>query len=339
MKERDMARKLKIGMVGMGFIADWHFKGFSETPDAEVVGMCQDFYCDREKVKKLKKELTKKCAEYGIKPYDSYDSMIADSSIDALIIGSINPYHYDQIVKGLNAGKHLLVEKPVVTNIDQVDAIRKLSIEKNLVLFPAHNFAYRGVVMKAKEILDAGELGRLVHSSFVSTHTISNAHATGWRSKKELSAGGALMDSGHHLVYQTLYLLGMPKSIQAFTSKLILKNMDCEDTAQINMLYPDGSVCCAMQSWASNHGEGINGIRILGENGNLLITDALYHNSKKINSDVDYGNSFVNQDKAFVESVFRGKQPLSTLADVRNTLKIIYGAYESAEQCKIVNLS
>jgi predicted dehydrogenase len=331
-----MNRKLRIGIVGLGFITDWHYKAFSSLTDAEIVGLSQDFYGSKEQIGNKKEKLSQKCKELNLTPYDSFEKMVADPTLDALIIGSINPYHYDQIVKGLNAGKHLLVEKPVVTKINQIEAIEKLSKEKNLVLFPAHNFVYRGAVTKAKEILESGSLGKLIHSSFIVTHTISETHATGWRSKKELGTGGTLIDSGHHLVYQTLYLLGIPKLIQAFKSKLVLTNMDCEDLAQINMLYDNGSVCCLMQSWASNFGEGINGIRILGEKGNLIITDDLYHNGEKLNMDVDYETSFVNQPRAFVKAVSEGKPPVSTLEDVRNTLKITFDAYESAEQNKII---
>jgi hypothetical protein len=56
------------------------------------------------------------------------------------------------------------------------------------------------------------------------------------------------MDSGHHVVYQSLFLLGKPFKLQAFKSKIILKQMDGEDTAQINLLYPDDSMSVIMQS-------------------------------------------------------------------------------------------
>jgi len=335
-KQNDKKDKIRIGMVGLGFITDWHYKGFSTLDNVEFVGISRDFYGTPEQIIKKKEQLVQKCKELNVKAYESFDEMVTDPSLDALIIGSINPYHYDQIIKALNAGKHLLVEKPVVTNIDQIAAIEKLSKEKDLVVFPAHNFAYRGAVTKAKEILESGKLGKIIHSSFVVTHTISKAHSTGWRGKKELGTGGTLIDSGHHLVYQTLYLLGMPKLIQAFKSKLVLTNMDCEDVAQINMQYSDGSVCCLMQSWASNYVDGINGIRILGEKGNLIITDALYHSGEKLSTDVDYESSFANQAKAFVKAVRDGTPPVSTLEDVRNTLRITFGAYESAEQNKVI---
>ena len=124
----------------------------------------------------------------------------------------------------------------------------------------------------------------------------------------------------------------MPAAIHGFTSKLVLTNMDCEDTAQVNMQYADGSLCFLMQSWASGNADGVNGFRILGEKGNLVITDALYVNGEKISDDVEYGNSFVNQARAFLDSVKTGIEPISTMEDVRNTLKIVFGTYESAEK-------
>ena len=330
--------KLNIGIVGMGFIADYHYRGFSANPDAKVVGMTQDFYGDTNKIERMKVQLNNKCAEWNIKAYKNYDEMVQDKDIDALIIGSINPYHFEQIKKGFENNKHLLVEKPVVTDFSHLKKIKELFTNSKLKLFPGHNFIYRNAVIKAKEIIEAGKLGKIIQGSFIVTHTISEAHAKGWRSKKELSAGGALMDSGHHVVYQSLYLLGKPVKLQAFTSKMVLTQMDGEDTAQINLLYKDNSMGLIMQSWASNYNRDINGFRIFGDKGELAITDALYFNGKKIDSDVDFGNSFVNQAKAFTEYILYDKKPLSTLEDVENCLKIIFGAYESAEKNVVLDL-
>ncbi len=114
------------------------------------------------------------------------------------------------------------------------------------------------------------------------------------------------MDSGHHLVYQMLYLLGMPVALQAFCSRQVLVNMEGEDTAQVNVKFADGSVGLILQSWASAMDQGISGIRILGEKGNIIITDALYHNGERISGDVEYGDSFKGQAHAFVDAVRRG---------------------------------
>ena len=330
--------KIKIGIVGMGFIADWHYKSFKINPDAEIVGMTQDFYGDENKINKMKEQLKAKCNEWNIKAYHNFDEMVNDPGIDALIIGSVNPYHYDQIKKGFANNKFLLVEKPVVVDLNQIKELKELVSQNNYKLFPGHNFVYRNAVIKAKELIGEGKLGQVMHGSILVTHTISENHQYGWRGKKELSAGGTLMDSGNHVVYQSIYLMGLPAKLQAYTSKLRLKNMDCEDIAQVNLLYPDGSMGFLMQSWTSSFGNDINGIRIFGDKGELIITDALYLNGEKIDSDTGYESTFINQAKAFTDYILHDKQPVSTLDDAENTLKMILAAYESSEKGTVINL-
>ena len=131
--------KLNIGIVGMGFIADYHYRGFSPNPDANVVGMTQDFYGDAIKTDGMKSQLYKKCAEWNIKAYKNFDEMVEDKNIDALVIGSINPYHFEQIKKGFENNKHLLVEKPVVTDFSHLKKIKELFANNKLKIFPAHN--------------------------------------------------------------------------------------------------------------------------------------------------------------------------------------------------------
>ncbi|MCL6590945.1 MAG: Gfo/Idh/MocA family oxidoreductase [Firmicutes bacterium] len=320
--------KLRIGIVGTGFIAKYHFDGFRNNPEAEVVGMCT--HSNQEKLHQM-------CNQWGIKPYPNFDAMAEDPKVDALVIGSVNHEHFPQIMKAIALGKPTLVEKPVVTDFGHLEQIREQAAKKGVVVFPGHNFVYRKAAQEAKKIAGSGKLGRITYASFISTHTISTEHQRGWRSKLALGTGGALIDSGHHQVYQSLYLRGMPQKIQAFKSRLVLKEMEGEDIAQINLLYPDGSLGCIMQSWTSNFGEGINGIRILGDRGRILITDALYFNGEMVEPDADYANSFVNQARAFTDCVFKGIPPVSDLEDVRNTLKLIFGAYESSEREAVVN--
>jgi predicted dehydrogenase len=331
-------KKLRIGLVGIGFIADFHYHGFKKNPDAEITGLCHVLHGNEMHMVSGKALLEKKCAELNLKAHDNFESLVTDPETDALIIGSINPLHFGQIMAAINHGKHLMVEKPVVTDFEQLAEIQKLSIEKGIKVFPAHNFVYRKAVRKAKEIIEAGKLGQIIHSSFFSSHTISEAHATGWRASKDTGTGGTLIDSGHHLVYQALYLLGKPMKVQGFKSKMVLKNMDCEDTAQVSLLYADGSMATLMQSWSSGQAEMINGIRILGTEGSLVISDALYFNNEKIETGADYEGSFVNQANAFTDYILKDITPLSGLDDVNDTLKIIFGAYKSAETDSVIRL-
>jgi len=322
-------KKLNIGLVGTGFISRFHFDGFSKNLDSRITGMCT--HSNLEKLNRM-------CSEWGIKPYDSFEAMVSDPGIDALIIGSVNSDHYHQILMAIEAGKSVLVEKPVVSSLEQIDEIIRLASAANVRVMPAHNFVYRSSIVLAKELLNRGELGKVTYASFQSSHTISTDHASGWRGKKSLGFGGALMDSGHHQVYQSLYLLGMPAKLQAFKSNLVLNGMEGEDIAQLNLRYPDGTLGCVMQSWTSGFAEDLNGIRILGEKGQLKITDRLFLNGNPITEVNDYANSFENQALAFTDYILNGKMPLSTLSDARNSLQLILSAYESCEKENVISL-
>ncbi len=129
-------QKLKIGMVGAGFIADWHRNAFITLPEVEFAGMCRnDSGANDPQAAENQAALEKKCRDWNIPVYPTFEAMVNDPSLDALIIGSINPFHHPQILVGLKAGKHLLVEKPVVTDLAEVDEISSLSAASGKVVF------------------------------------------------------------------------------------------------------------------------------------------------------------------------------------------------------------
>ncbi len=330
---------INIGIVGTGMMLDYHFNAFCKLPNVSIKGCTREFYDDDEKQKQQRKSLENICQKVGVKPYHNFNEMANDDEVQALIIASINPHHFPHIIKALEKGKHILVEKPVVTNYNHLDQIEKKAKDNDLLIFPSHNFVYRPVVTKAKEILASGALGTIVYSSFISCFLTGREHAHGWRASADLSEGGALMDSGHHQIYQSLYLLGMPKLIQGLKTNQVLKHMEVEDFAMINAFYPDGSIANIGQGHSSDFGDVISGIKIIGEKGSIVITDACYHNGDRVADDADYRNSFYHQARYFVNCLQEGKKPLSDLKDVRNTLKIIFAAYESSEKERVINLA
>lgn len=324
-------KKLRIGIVGTGFITDYHYKAFKKNRNAAIIGMCHTYDLKHLKYREKQESLLKKCKELEIRAYDDFNHLVSDPNIDALIISSINTLHFEQIAAAVSNGKHVLADKPVVTDVNQLEAIEQLSEMKGITIFPAHNFVYSKAIQKAKELILTGKIGQIIHASFISSHTISTEHILGWRADSELSKGGAMFDSGHHLIYQCLYLLGKPTKISSFKSRTVLKNMDCEDSMQLSVQFGSGAMAVLMQSWATDHAKMINGIRILGTYGSIVLTDALYFNDKKIMKKNDYLESFINLSKAFTDTILKKAPPLSDLNMVREILEITTKAYQIAE--------
>ena len=329
---------LKLGIVGTGMMLRHHHKAFSQLPDVTIVGCTRDYYGDSAAQKIQKNSLEQIAGKLGMKAYRNFDEMVADKDVTAMVIASINPYHFDQILSAISYGKHVLVEKPMVAQVAQFDEIASQILSSQVVVFPGHNFVYRPSVIKAKEIIDAGKLGTIIYASFISCFRSGDLHAHGWRASNKLAGGGALIDSGHHQVYQSLYLLGVPTLIQGFSSRKVLKHMDGEDFGMLTTFYKDGMIANIGQGHGSDYGDIISGIKIVGDQGNLVITDACYHNGVKVQNDGGYEESFFHQAKHFINCIENGASPISSLDDAQFTLRIIQAAYKSAETFQVVTL-
>lgn len=170
-------------------------------------------------------------------------------------------------------------------------------------------------------------IGQIIHASFISSETIAENQILERSTNQEVCL--PMFDKVHHLIYQSLYLLGVPSKIHSAKSKFFLKNMDCEETTQLSMQFTNGSMAVIMQSWTTDHSK-INGIRILGSKGSIVLTDALYFNEKKIIKNNDYLDSFTQLSKAFTENIMKGTPPISDLNTVRETLEITTNAYQIA---------
>jgi predicted dehydrogenase len=332
-----MDNMLRIGIVDTGFVARLHLDGFAAVPRCEVVGVTRTWYGDDANQQRQRDALKSFANERGIKAFESFDTMVESSEIDAVVITSINPYHERQVHKALDCGKHVLIEKPVVQTVEALKALISKTQTTGLKLMPAHNFTYRGAVLEAKRVLVSGQLGDVQYASF-SQSFYASAIEGKWRSEHAKAWGGSLMDSGTHLVYQLLHLLGQPVKVQAMTSRNIL-TMEDEDIASVQVLMPSGAIVHLMQNWGSAHGEDIEGIRIIGTQGRLSISDALYVNGQKVNDDTQYPDSFKNQAHRFVAYVLDGQLPESDLDDAMMTLQIIDAAYHSARSDSTITLS
>jgi predicted dehydrogenase len=146
-----------------------------------------------------------------------------------------------------------------------------------------------------------------------------------------------MMDSGTHLVYQSLYLLGVPEFLGSFSARKHYLEMDGEDVCQISFQYADGAVGQIYQSWSSSDGSA-GEIRIEGDKGNLLISDRLYKDGKAIENDSSYQDSFFHTLKAFIAAVEGGPAPLSGLEEAETTLNLILTAYRAAENKQVIRV-
>jgi len=311
--------KIRIGIDGTGVICHQHYNAFAANPDVEIVGLCTHSNISK---------LHEMCGSWGVRAFGSFSEMASSPDIDAIVIASINSDHPAHIREATANKKHLLIEKPVLTDPELFDDICADADRQGIILFPGHNFAYRPELNKAKEIVLSGEIGQTCYVSFVATHLIAPQRAAGWRGDSSLSGGGALMDSGFHLVYQMAHLKGYPKDVFGYCSSIVRKDTLVEDTALVSVRYSDGTLGNVLQIWSSAHGSAVSGIHVVGTQGELHITDALYLNGDRLMEASTYADTFRYQAEAFAAAIKSGTGPLSTMDDAKRCLELILHAYQ-----------
>lgn len=143
-----------IGVVGYGYWGPNLVRNFVENPQSHVVAVC-DRKADR---------LALVAARYpAIETTPEYRDLLANSAIDAVVIATPVSSHYELAMQALQAGKHVLVEKPLTMTAIQGEKLVAEARRRDLVLMVDHTFVYTGAVRKIKHLIDGGQLGRLYY--------------------------------------------------------------------------------------------------------------------------------------------------------------------------------
>jgi predicted dehydrogenase len=177
----------------------------------------------------------------GVHVTGSFDEMLADSEVQGVVIATPVPTHYALAKQALEAGKHVLVEKPPAMRATEIDELLAIANERDLVLMPGHLLLYHPAVRKLKELIDAGELGEVLciygnrqNLGIVRTHE------------------NALWSLGVHDLSVILYLLGEePSEAVAYGRDFLTEGV--EDVVFCYLRFPSGKIAHMHLSWLDPH--------------------------------------------------------------------------------------
>ncbi len=316
-------KKIGVGLIGLGGIADFHYQGLKGNDSVTLLGIADA----------NKEILRKRIDEWKVIVYNSIDEILEVEEIDAVHILTPSDKHFEHVIKALEAGKHVLVEKPVATSLKEIENIKDVAEKKNLICLPNHNHLYTAGIIEARKLIDEEKLGKIVYGEFFASGLL-NLDNWGWRASLKSAGGGALIDSGTHLIYQALYLLGSCNKVKAMTKKFFCK-IEGEDTAAVLLEHDSGAISCIVQSWASKDYFQTPEVKILGTKGQLWIGNSLYENrglyfnGEKILDGWPIETTFTKAIDDFYNAIQGKRQPLSNLEQSSETLKIVQKAYEN----------
>ncbi|MFC3414582.1 Gfo/Idh/MocA family protein [Algoriphagus hitonicola] len=194
-------KKINAAIVGTGFIGPAHLEALRRIPNVEVTSLVE-----------VNQELAdQKAALLGISNAYTFDNMLKDESIDVVHICTPNFLHFRQAKAVLEAGKHVICEKPLAVKIEEAEELVSLAAQKGLVNAVHFNLRYYPVVRQMKSMRESGELGEVyaVMGSYLQDWLFLQTDYN-WRLEPDKSGDSrAIADIGSHLLDITEYVTGL----------------------------------------------------------------------------------------------------------------------------------
>ncbi len=347
----EAVKKTRIVMVGAGNIANIHLDAYKKNPRVEIVAVCD--------VDPVRLKMT--CDRFGIeKSYTDLSEMLADKSLlaDAADVCVWNCSHAACSIAALNAGLHVICEKPMAMNTQEAEKMKAVAEKNRKLLMIAFVCRFNDEQQIALDFIKQGYVGQVYYAraSYMRRH----GSPGGWFSDKARSGGGPVIDLGVHVIDQTRVLMGSPRPVSVFavTSDLIgdgreLKTnvgyrpygakdddkFDVEDFGAAMIRYDNGAVVLLETSYSLN-GEpsgkkemfgSTGGIRL--ESGKVTLYTQVNGFMSNITPDIqnykNTGDGFYKELDHFVDCLQNGTPCAATADDGIIVMKILDAIYES----------
>ncbi|WP_018132136.1 Gfo/Idh/MocA family protein [Effusibacillus pohliae] len=361
-----MADTLRIGLIGAGGIArQRHLPGCAALPETEIVAVFDA----------VEATARQAASDFHIPVvHTDYRQMLEQNDIDAVIITTPNAYHAPIAIDAMQAGKHVLCEKPMAASLQEAKAMVRVQRETGCTLMIALNNRFRSDSQWIKQLVYEGELGDIYHAKTGWLRRAGIPGWGGWFTSKRLSGGGPLIDLGVHMLDLALWLMGSPEPVavsgvtyrkfgdrpdhQVRTWNVANPQgvFDVEDLASAFIRCADGSTLTLDVSWAANIEKERRFLHLLGVTGGVqLENDAVMYYGERGGQLVDVAPQFpqvpgagphsvLEKDgslamlREFARAVRTGTPPLCSAEEGLRVARILDALYRSAEAGREIRL-
>jgi predicted dehydrogenase len=335
--------KEKIGIIGLGIISQYHEEGFANIPEiAEIAGIC-DINLERAQ---------EKADIYGAKAYHDYQDLLADPDITIVDIILPHHLHYPVCKAALLAGKHVIMEKPFVTDSKEGQELIALAERQDRILSIAENTPFVDAYIELKKMID--ELGRIysVKTMIAGTEIYRMIDKQNWKGKRGDSGGGVIMDAAPHSFYLLTWLFGPVTEISAYAGRVV-PDCEVEDNACISGMIDDSIFFESSYSFTAQV-PWTERLEVYGEHGSVIIDQIMKPSSLYYLGEHDYdpkpieaipydpkgwkGKSIAKGIESFITAVHEGKHPEVNPLDALQSVILCERAYESVRTGNNISL-
>lgn len=280
-EDADNPETVRVGVIGCG-AGQFHLEGYSEEPRATVVALAG---LDTERCQSL-------ATQFNVPSvYGPYEELLARNDIDAVSIAAPNSLHLPMARAAFEAGKHVLVEKPLARNTEEGEQMVEAAKRAGKILAVAFQRRSRHDVALVKQAVERGEFGRIYYAKAFWMRRAGIPGMGTWFTKKATAGGGPLIDLGVHVLDMALYMMGNPKAtaVSAATYAELgpqgkgawrggrfqvdsSQPFEVEDLATALIRFENGTTLQLETSWAAYTGMTDEfGVSLFGSNGGAEI--------------------------------------------------------------------
>lgn len=332
-------KKIKVGIVGCGGIAGGkHLPGHNSVKNVQIIAACD---ID----KKRAKDFAKKHEIQNV--FDDYNKLVEMDEIDAVSVCTPNNFHAGPTIAALNAGKHVICEKPIAANAIDGQAMVDAQKASGKILQIGLQSRFGAGARTLRKLYDEGFFGDIYYARAMAMRRRGIPASPSFISK-EIAGGGPLIDIGVHILDVLLWMIGCPKPVEAFgmTAKKFgdkkdvinpwgkwdPEDFEVEDFAMGTIKFEGELTVTLETAWAS-HIQNIGGTFFMGDLAGATYEPLQIYLDKKdemVNYDPELLTGLPSEFESFHKAIREDLQSPVPAEEVLNVAKIFDALYESA---------
>ncbi|MQF68561.1 Gfo/Idh/MocA family oxidoreductase [SAR202 cluster bacterium AD-802-K11_MRT_200m] len=345
--------KVKLAIVGCGAISNLNVPGYLDHNMCEIVALCDP----------VSERAISKAKEWGINPeiFTEYSDVLLNTDVDAIELLTPTYLHAEQIMAGIKAGKHISCQKPLATSMKEASEIKEVVTKSDLIFRVTENFLYYPPIVKAKQLIDSGEIGspslvriRTIRGGMDKVRVPVETDTYLWRRDPKLNPGGMLYDDGWHKYATAMSWVG---DIEKVTS-IVTHNEDyIDNTPSAAVMKVKDKDCLVTLDYSSARDMPMRTkyyaadefFEIVGPKGTIWVTRCtgefldmapvvLIKGDHTTTFDIpsDWIHGFKGAAASFIESIINKETPDMDIDFSTKVLDIALSVYESSKSEKTI---
>lgn len=329
-----MVEKLRFAVIGCGGIGGLRMRTISLNLDLKLTVACDV----------VEESAKKRAGEFQCEYATDYNKVLVRNDVDCVVVSTPNKFHAPISIAALQAGKHVLCEKPLARNPEEAMNMIDASKKANRILKTGFNHRHFRNVLKARELFDSGSIGKTTFLRSRTGHGGGEQLLHSWFWNKEMAGGGTFLDNGVHVLDLTRWFLGEIKEAKGYAATLFWP-IEIEDNGFGLFKTADGKVAFVHSSWTEWFGYMY--VELYGEKGYIYIDNRNCNKTvfgEKGGEQVvyDYGDmkdeSWKLELDEFVGAIKEKRRPLGDGYDGLRAVQMAYAIYDSSKTGKTVSL-